>query len=234
MNINIISNNRCCLKMDLIGNYQLSLNGVSGMFNIVLLNSDDYIKVGDDLIDGFDELGAIDASILETIVNEKRNNLLSFNTLNNKFTFNEAITDCSIRFKYLLGIKSFPSLRSDVVASFNGSPYLFINTPQLSSLMRYSWQTKPEGKNNDDYAAVKNIVSVNLNTFNFNFPFSLIGSSFIADDSQLKEVNFTITGLHDEEILFTNDIIYNFTLNQLAPQSPPALAMQVNEAEQPS
>jgi hypothetical protein len=218
--------------MDLIGNYQLSLNGVSGMFNIVLLNSDDYIKVGDDLIDGFDELGAIDASILETIVNAKRNNLLSFNTLNNKFTFNEAITDCSIRFKYLLGIKSFPSLRSDVVASFNGSPYLFINTPQLSSLMRYSWQTKPEGKtscaikSNDDYAAVKNIVSVNLNTFNFNFPFSLIGSSFIADDSQLKEVNFTITGLHDEEILLTNDIIYNFTLNQLAPQ--------VSETEQTS
>ena len=222
--------------MDLIGNYQLSLNGVSGMFNIVLLNSDDYIKVGDDLIDGFDELGAIDASILETIVNAKRNNLLSFNTLNNKFTFNEAITDCSIRFKYLLGIKSFPSLRSDVVASFNGSPYLFINTPQLSSLMRYSWQTKPEGKascaikNNDDYAAVKNIVSVNLNTFNFNFPFSLIGSSFIADDSQLKGVNFTITGLHDEEILFTNDIIYNFTLNQL--QTPSALAPQVSETEQ--
>ena len=219
MNINIISNNRCCLKMDLIGNYQLSLNGVSGMFNIVLLNSDDYIKVGDVLIDGFEELITIDASILESLVNEKRSNLISFNMYNNKFTFNEAITDCSTRFKYLLGIKSFPSLKSDVVASFNGSPYLFINTTQLSSLMRYSWQTRPES--GSDYATIKNIVSVNLNTFNFNFPFSLIGSSFIADDSQLKEVNFVITGLYDEEILFTNDIIYNFTLNQLQTSETP-------------
>ena len=226
MNINIISNNRCCLKMDLIGNYQLSLNGVSGMFNIVLLNSDDYIKVGDDvLINGFDEYNLIDASILETIVNEKRNSLLSFNTYSNKFTFNESITDCSTRFKYLLGIKSFPSSCSDVVASFNGSPYLFISTTQLSTPMRYSWQTKPDI--DDNYAAIKNIVSVNLNTFNFNFPFSLVGSSFIADDSQLKEVNFIITGLYDEEILFSNDIIYNFTLNQI--QTPSELTPQVEQ-----
>ena len=35
MNINIITNNKCCLKIDVIGNYQLSLNSVSGMFNIV-------------------------------------------------------------------------------------------------------------------------------------------------------------------------------------------------------
>ena len=91
--------------------------------------------------------------------------------------------------------------------------------------MRYSWQTKPDI--DDNYAAIKNIVSVNLNTFNFNFPFSLVSSSFIADDSQLKEVNFIITGLYDEEILFTNDIIYNFTLNQL--QTPSELTPQVEQ-----
>ena len=217
MNINIITNNKCCLKIDVIGNYQLSLNSVSGMFNIVLLNSDDYLTVNNLTINGFDEFNTIDAPTIETLINEKyqeltqtTDDLITFNMYNNKFTFSQPITDCSTRMKYLLGIKSFPSSMSDVVASFIGSPYLFIYTTELSSLMRYSWQTMPEPQ--DNYATIKNIVSINLNTFTTGYPFSLVGSSFVVDESLLKEVNFVITGLYDEEIIFTNDIIYTFTL----------------------
>ena len=222
MNINIISNNQCCLKMDVIGDYQLSLNTVSGMFNIILLNNDDYLKVGDVVIDGFDEFNNIDSETLKNLINTKyqnesgeTENLIEYNSFCGKFSFSHPISDCSVRMKYLLGIKSFPASVSDVVASFIGPPYIFIHTSDLSALMRYSCQTKPQITSTDIYASVKNIVSVNLNTFTVGFPFSLIGSSFITDESKLKEVNFVITGLYGEEILFTNDIIYNFTLQQL-------------------
>ena len=237
MNINIISNNQCCLKMDVIGDYQLSLNTVSGMFNIVILNSEDYLKVGDIVIEGFDEYNTIDSDTLTRLINtqyvietgDTTDELISYNMFNSKFTFSHPITDCSVRMKYLLGIKSFPASVSDVVASFIGPPYLFIHTSDLSALMRYSWQTKPQITSTDIYASVKNIVSVNLNTFTVGFPFSLIGSSFITDESKLKEVNFVITGLYGEEILFTNDIIYNFTLQQLPPTSPEVMTESMPE-----
>ena len=76
------------------------------------------------------------------------------------------------------------------------------------------------------------IVSVNLNTFTVGFPFSLIGSSFITDESKLKEVKFVITGLYGEEILFTNDIIYNFTLQQLqtSNEQPVMMNESMNES----
>ena len=237
MNINIISNNQCCLKMDVIGDYQLSLNTVSGMFNIVILNSEDYLKVGDIVIEGFDEYNTIDSDTLTRLINtqyvietgDTTDELISYNMFNSKFTFSHPITDCSVRMKYLLGIKSFPASVSDVVASFIGPPYLFIHTSDLSALMRYSWQTKPQITSTDIYASIKNIVSVNLNTFTVGFPFSLIGSSFITDESKLKEVNFVITGLYGEEILFTNDIIYNFTLQQLPPTSPEVMTESMPE-----
>ena len=205
MNINIISNNQCCLKIDVIGDYQLSFNTVSGMFNIILLNNDDYLKVGDIVINGFAEYNTIDSETLTRLINTKyvietgdTEDLIQYNMFNRKFSFSHPITDCSVRMKYLLGIKLFPASVSDVVASFIGPPYLFIHTTDLSSLMRYSWQTKPKLTTNDIYASIKNIVSVNLNTFTVGFPFSLIDSSFITDESQLKEVNFVITGLYDQ------------------------------------
>lgn len=211
MNINIISNNKCCLKLDVLGNYQLSLNSVTGMFNIVLLNSDDYIAFSQrEKITGFDEYTTMDYTTLTELINSFEDGILTFNTANNKYSFKYEITDCSIRLKYLLGIKSFPATSSQTMPSFIGSPYLFIKTSDLSSLMRYSWQTSP--KNKGPYAYIQNIVSINLNTFTVAYPFSLVGSVFNVDESLLHEINFTITGLYDEEIEFANDIIYNFTL----------------------
>ena len=123
MNINIISNNQCCLKIDVIGEYQLNLKTVSGMFIIVLLNNDDYLKVGDLVIDGFDENNMITSETLERLINTKyvsetgdNEDLIQYNMFNSKFTFSHPITDCSVRMKYLLGIKSFLASVSDVVA----------------------------------------------------------------------------------------------------------------------
>ena len=145
MNINIISNNQCCLKIDVIGEYQFNLNTVSGMFNIVLLNNDNYLKVGDIIIDGFNEYNMITSETLERSINTKYvsetgdiEDLIQYNMFNSKFTFSHPITDFSVRMKYLLGIKSFPASVSNVVASFIGPPYLFIHTNDLSSLMCYS------------------------------------------------------------------------------------------------
>lgn len=231
MNINIISNNKCCVKLDVLGNYQLSLNSVNGMFNIVLLNSDDYIAFSDrPKIDGFDEYTTIDYTMLSEIINNEEPDMLTYNTANNKFYFKHEIVDCSTRLKYLLGIKSFPATCSQTMPSFIGSPYLFVKTNDLSSLMRYSWQTAPINKGS--YAYIQNIVSINLNTFTIAYPFSLVGSVFNVDESLLHEVNFTITGLYDEEILFTNDIIYNFTLSAMGNSSQRDEATNEQTAEQ--
>ena len=109
-----------------------------------------YLKVGDIVINGFDEFNNIDSETLTRLINTKyvmetgdTEDLIQYNMFNSKFTFSHPITDCSVRMKYLLGIKSFPASISDVVASFIGPPYLFIHTSDLSALMRYSWQTKP-------------------------------------------------------------------------------------------
>ena len=94
------------------------------MFIIVLLNNDDYLKVGDLVIDGFDENNMITSETLERLINTKyvsetgdtEGYLIQYNIFNSKFTFSHPITDCSVWMKFLLGIKSFLASVSDVVA----------------------------------------------------------------------------------------------------------------------
>jgi len=51
------------------------------------------------------------------LTGDVENDLISYNMFNSKFTFSHPITDCSIKMKYLLDIKSFPASVSNVVAS---------------------------------------------------------------------------------------------------------------------
>jgi hypothetical protein len=50
MNINILSNHKCFLSIHVEGNYVLTLNSVSGLYNPIVLDIDDWIKLEGDVI----------------------------------------------------------------------------------------------------------------------------------------------------------------------------------------
>lgn len=223
MNINIISNSHCELMVDVVGYYQLTLISVAGLFNTSILNEDDYLEFDNEKIE-FEEFVNITPQIFADYVNAKyheignTDDLLEYNDSTTKFIFNKQIIACSDRVKYMLGIRSFPANKSEQATAFNNSQYIFIKSNNLSSPMRYSWQTRPKDKNilQTKYATVQNIVSVNLNTFTVGFPFSLAGNTYTVDESLLKYISFDITDIYGNEIIFQNDIVWTFTLEKLA------------------
>lgn len=224
MNINIISNSHCELMVDVVGYFQLTLVSVAGQFNTSVLTEEDYLAIDEGVKIQFEEFVNITPSIFADFVNQKYRemgmtvDLLDYNDATAKFSFTEPITSCSDRVKYMLGIRSLPAKQSEQVTAFNNSQYIFIKSNELSSPMRYSWQTKPRKKDDQKalYATVQNIVSVNLNTFTVGYPFSLAGNSYTLDESMLKHICFDITDIYGNNIIFQNDIVWTFTLERLA------------------
>lgn len=238
-NIHIVSNSKCTLSLDVIGKYQLSLVNVSGIFNTLVLESSvdfltfDYGNLKYTI--NFDNYINMNGSLFESLVNTKSQELanitlLSFDTLNNKFTTLYPISDCSNRVKIILGARSLPHFGEFPLCSlFANSGVIFIKSNELNPLTRYAWQTGTEPSVNK-YAGLQNIVSVNLNTFATSFPFSLAGNTYIVDDSQLKHIEFRITDLYDNDIIFQNDIIWSFTLEFIRPEVYPVNMEQQREA----
>ena len=102
---------------------------------------------------------------------------------------------------------------------FNGTPYLFLRCNKLNCPLRYCWQTNPEynGLSEDEkkkrmYSSVQQILSVSPNNNYINNPFSLGGGQITCDGNDLTDVEFTITGIHGEEIEFASDLLWTFEL----------------------
>ena len=141
----------------------------------------------------------------------------------NKFYFkNCAVLDCSEAFSYLLGIPTNGiglKEHSDTIPVFNGTPYLFLRCNKLNCPLRYCWQTNPDynGLSEDEkkkrmYSSVQQILSVSPNNNYINNPFSLGGGQITCDGNDLTDVEFTITGIHGEEIEFASDLLWTFEL----------------------
>jgi hypothetical protein len=120
----------------------------------------------------------------------------------------EDFDDMSPRMKYLIGKVSDDGIGRPFS---NGSPYLFVKSDDVVSSMRYVWQHDDV----DPYACLKNIVSVNLNTFQLDCPFSLGGNSFLLNSSMKSELEFRIVGLFDEEVEFTDYLLWQFALETI-------------------
>ena len=74
-------------------------------------------------------------------------------------------------------------------------------------------------KSNDNYAAtIANIVSINLNQFSVGFPFVLTGNSYNVRGSELKNIEFKIVDIYDNDIEFVNDLIWCFGLEPRSDQ----------------
>ena len=139
----------------------------------------------------------------------------------NKFHFvNCDILACSEAFSYLLGIPTTGQVGySETIPIFNGTPYLFLRCNKLNCPLRYCWQTNPEynrlseeEKKKKMYSGVQQILSVSPNNNYINNPFSLGGGQITCDGNDLTDVEFTITGIHNEEIEFASDLLWTFEL----------------------
>ena len=139
----------------------------------------------------------------------------------NKFEFTKCdILSCSEAFSYLLGIPTTGQVGySETIPIFNGTPYLFLRCNKLNCPLRYCWQTNPayNGLSEDEkkkkmYSGVQQILSVSPNNNYINNPFSLGGGQITCDGNDLTDVEFTITGIHGEEIEFASDLLWTFEL----------------------
>ena len=138
-----------------------------------------------------------------------------------KFEFSNCdILSCSDAFSYLLGIPTTGySGYSETIPIFNGTPYLFLRCNKLNCPLRYCWQTNPEydGLTEDEkkkkmYSGVHQILSVSPNNNYINQPFSMGGGQLTCNGNDLTDVEFTITGIHGEEIEFASDLLWTFEL----------------------
>ena len=247
-NISIIAKDNCELSVDVEGEYGVCLTQIQGMYNTTLLDEDDFIEwegggrypPNGKPCDFYSDASIDASSFYQYLLNKEPNlaNIIDFDDTNYryKYKFKKTITNCSNRFKYLLGLRNFPKtvpanaqvkdyVDTDRMPMFNGSPYIFIICQGLNSTARYVWQkeTNLQDKERDlaMYASTKNIVSVNANQFTLTMPFQLNGGEFRCNGNELHNVKFKMVGMYGEAIPIYNEVLWSFQLVKVDPPKPP-------------
>jgi hypothetical protein len=207
--INIIANNRCIINVDLVGTYMLSLISVSGLYNPIILDENDWLEFEDETINITERILNVDIHLLNDYLTTISNLNFETNLTSLITVFPKKLVNCSERFKHIYNLKTFPTDRS-TFAQTNGPMFLLIKSENISTEMRFCIQA------NEIYASmISNIVSVNLNQFSVGFPFSLTGNSFKVNEVQLKHLEFKIVDIYGNDVEFINDLIWTFTLEKL-------------------
>jgi len=233
--ITIVSNNKCTLNVNVdLGEYTLSLNSVSGMFNPIIIDTDDWILFEN----GYKYIPShrivnISLSLFNDWLSEDFAKQLTsdglevcdemFETCENSMMtiFPPGIVDYSDRFKHIYGeIKD----KGSYLAQVNGPMTLFIRCTGIPSSMRFCNQTKfgkraeldnQSEPDEDKYSPIiTEILSINLNQFAIGFPFVLMGGDVPVDSSMLRNVEFRITDIYNNDIKFINNLIWTFILTK--------------------
>ena len=247
--INIISNHKCILNIDEIGNHHLSLVSVSGYFNPIILDKDDWIQFKDWTFKM--ETRVVQTSVMElneylsihyhTLCPNDNEGEFFTDTFSMITTFPENIYNCSNRFKHYFGISNFPAeglSQSESVIRVEGPSVMIIRCNGISTDMRCCIQNKNIDSilSNSIYASsISNVVSINLNTFATGFPFVLSGNDYIVNTRQLKYSEFEIVDIYGNPIQFINDIIWVFNISKIQTeydQKIPAIIEDVEEEEE--
>lgn len=242
--INIISNNICELNLNVTGIFNITLVSVSGKFNPIILNIDDFItfevvgKSYDMHINNVISKGDISSHIeyLNTCFTSwyvdkfgtQPSKLFDIDMLNGLIIFPLPIKFCTNRLKHLLGILTLPSERTEergvemgqMCFNDNGANFLLIKCDKLNTPMRFSHQTTD--KLSAKYPAITNIVSLNLNNFSLSYPFQLTGNQFILSSKDLVGLEFKITDIYDEDIEFMNELLWTFQIEKIADELIPS------------
>ena len=257
-NISIIAKDTCELNVDVQGEYGVFLSQIQGMYNTTLLDSDDFFEweggryPAQGSTCDFYSQASIDASTFyDYLVNKDPSikDVIDFkdSDYKYKYKFKKTITNCSNRFKYLLGIRNLPIkvpagaqekdyVDTDRMPTFTGSPYIFIICEGLKSTSRYVWQKESNLQNKDRqmamYASTKNIVSVNANQFTLTMPFQLNGGEFQCNGNDLHNVKFKMIGMYEEAIPIFNEVLWSFQLAKIEPPKPP-IGCQIRKIKVP-
>lgn len=244
MMINIISNDTCEVKVDVVGTYGLSLNSVSGMFYPIILTNGDYINIKDDknrITNVVNESELINISMEGVLMRFQNlyqaaylvqhgempeNYEFIFEPETNAIYFPGIIVECSPNALVVFGITSLPTATNQYIGSTNGPQFIFIKCDELSSPMRYCNQLE---KDSNKYAAITNILSITLNTFSTGYPFSLQGNQFVLDSNQLSSIKMQIVDIHGNPISFKNNLLWNFQLDKISEE---IILLQRNDNEQ--
>jgi len=219
--ITIVSNNKCTLKINVDhAEYTLTLASVSGMFNPIIIDTDDWILFEN----GFKYIPSqrivnISLSTFNDWLTQDYSNQLTtegYDECETGFmtdeysmitTFPDKIKDYSDRFKHIYGEIS---VQGSYLAQTNGPMFLFIKCTGIPAAIRFCDQTKDD--NNDYSPIITEILSINLNQFAIGVPFVLTGGDVSVDHSMLRNVEFRITDIYNNDIKFINNLIWTFIL----------------------
>jgi hypothetical protein len=212
--INILADEYCKFRVDVTQKYRLQLLNVLGMYSVDILDEDDYVvyqgaKIA---LTNFPIVNPYNLDILKLINDSVGQPVLTYDPDDD--SYNDPFDDMSIHVRYLLGKYGERIMPDGTVDKgkgkpFNmGSPFIFVISDNAISPMMYVWQQDGE----DPYARTKNIVSINLNSFQSNCPFSLQGNEFILDTSFTGDLTFKIVGLLGEDIKINNNVLWQFAL----------------------
>ena len=145
--INILSSNKCIMNIDQYGEFVFTLLSVSGMYNPIILDSNDWIKFASFTLKVTTRIRNISMSQLnESLSDEyagqggKSETLFDTDTTNMITVFPEAIFDCSDRFKHIFNLSTFPATLSSKLVQTNGSMILIIKSKGIATGMRCSDQ----------------------------------------------------------------------------------------------
>jgi hypothetical protein len=224
--INIVSKNKCIINVDMIGTYQLSLISVSGLYNPIIIDENDWIEFADGTLHITERIVNTDIHLLNEYLTTISNMEFETNPTSMITLFPKTVVNCSNRFKHIYNLISFPTDRS-TFAQTNGPMILLIKSEHLSTEMRFCNQSV------EQYASIiPNIVSVNLNSFSVGYPFSLSGYSFKVYANQLKHLEFKIVDIYGNDVEFINDLIWTFTLEKIENNNIIIGNISFNESEQ--
>jgi hypothetical protein len=224
MIIIILAKHKCEIKIDVVGNYILTLESVQGFFNPIILKKGDWIRFGDGtmievperVVNIFD-IGNLNVHLSDLYREREGENINRDEEFHTNSTtcitqFPQTIIDCSNRFKQIYEIESLPCTKSYNLAHTNGPMFLLVKCEGIPTEMRFSNQITGE----DKYSAIiTKVVSININQFSIGFPFTLVGNSFQVTDAMLKNIQFKIVDIFNEEIEFINNLIWTFSLQKV-------------------
>jgi hypothetical protein len=217
---NILAGNRCTVKIDTpLPNQILTLQSVTGVYNPILLDIDDFIVFDKFTFKMPQRIINIDIQSLNNLLTD----LFAIQYVNAGFTYDNErfytditsmitefplpILDCSARFKHIYGENPAGSLVTRKYVQTNGPLVQIIKSKNLNTEMRFSDQ---RDGTNIRAPIISNVVSINLNQFSIGFPFVLAGNTYKVTAEQLKGIEFNIVDIYEKDITLINDVVWTF------------------------
>src|SRR5215469_14041236 len=115
MTINILASNKCIINLTVSGRHQLTLQSISGIYNPIILDTDDWIdfesfrfRVSNRII--LCDVPALNSTLTSQYRIRKPDSYGRFYTDSTSqiTVFPEPIHNCSDRFKHIYNLKTFP------------------------------------------------------------------------------------------------------------------------------